>query len=65
MKPLHLSTQAIGMACGCDSCSKPAGHEKEADLARRGFLCSAVAGTVAVLAGAQSCPFGPHRPKAH
>jgi carbonic anhydrase len=47
------------MACGCDRCSKPAAHEKDADLARRGFLCSAAAGTVAVLAGGASMPVRP------
>ena len=53
MKPGHISTQAVDMACGCDSCStEPTGLEKDPDLARRGFLCNAVAGTVVALAGA-------------
>ena len=63
MKPIHLSDQAVGMACRCDGCSKPAAHEKDADLARRDFLCSAVAGTAMVLAGgyvhARSAGIGP------
>ena len=53
MKPMVISTPAVGTACGCDSCSsEAAGTVKDADLARRGFLCGAVAGTVAAMAGA-------------
>jgi carbonic anhydrase len=53
MEPEDTLTRAAGIACGCDSCStEAAGHPKATDLARRSFLCSAVAGTVAVLAGA-------------
>jgi carbonic anhydrase len=61
MKPEDISTQAAGMACGCDSCTtKPAGHEEDADLARRGFLRSAITGTlVGVLAGAAVASFRP------
>lgn len=52
MKSKGISAQRTGMACGCEICSTaPASGEKDADLARRGFLCSAVASTVAVLAG--------------
>ena len=51
MKPRHISTRPVGMDCGCDSCSAPAGYEKATDLARRTFLCTAVAGAAAVLAG--------------
>ena len=52
MKPTEIFAQAVDKACrcGCGS-TEPAGHEKDADLARRGFLCNAIAGT-AVLAGA-------------
>jgi carbonic anhydrase len=53
MIPRDISTQAVGVACGCDSCSmEPAGHKTDADLARRGFLGNAIAGTVVVLTGA-------------
>jgi len=53
MKPTEIFAQAVDKACrcGCGS-TEPAGHEKDADLARRGFLCNAIAGT-AVLAGAR------------
>ena len=54
MKSEHVSNEAIGITCYCGSCSTaPASHEKDADLARRSFLRSAIAGTaVGVLAGA-------------
>jgi carbonic anhydrase len=54
MKHKDISTQAADMARGCDSGSTdPAAHEEDADLARRGFLRSAVTGTVVgMLAGA-------------
>ena len=53
MKPKDISPQPVGMAFRCDCGSmEPAGHKKEADLARRGFLCNAFAGTAVVLAGA-------------
>lgn len=43
----------MDMACGCDGCSTSiARRGRDADLSRRGFLCSAVAGTAAMLAGA-------------
>ena len=53
MKPTEIFAQAVDKACrcGCGS-TETAGHEKDADLARRGFLCNAIAGT-AVLAGAR------------
>jgi carbonic anhydrase len=53
MKRTDISAQAVGMACRC-GCGliERVGHEKSADLARRSFLCSAIAGTAAVLAGA-------------
>lgn len=52
MKTVDFSAQAVGMACccGCGSMG-PAGHQKNADLERRSFLCGAVAGTAMVLAG--------------
>jgi carbonic anhydrase len=39
--------------CGCDTCStgQPV-RERDASLSRRGFLCGAIAGTAAVVAGA-------------
>jgi carbonic anhydrase len=50
MNPQHLSTQSFGMTCSCDSCAtKQAGNVKDADLSRRGFLCSAIAGTAMAL----------------
>src|SRR5262245_50112393 len=53
MKPTDISAQAVGMACCCDCGSmEPASQEKDADLARRGFLCNAIAGTAVVLVGA-------------
>ena len=52
MKPAEIFAQVVDEACRCGcSLTEPAGHEKDADLARRGFLCNAIAGT-AVLAGA-------------
>jgi carbonic anhydrase len=52
MKPTKIFAQVVDKACrcGCGS-TEPASHEKDADLARRGFLCNAIAST-AVLAGA-------------
>ena len=53
MKPRDISTQAVGIASGCDGCSmEPEGHKADADLARRGFLGNAIAGTAVVLTGA-------------
>ena len=52
MKLKDTSAQAAGMVCDCDSCSmEPAGHENDADLARRGFLRNTIAGTVVALVG--------------
>lgn len=51
MNRKHISRQLPGRTCGCDSCSAQSRHQRNTDLKRRGFLCSAVAGTVAVLAG--------------
>jgi carbonic anhydrase len=53
MKPTEIFAQAVDKACrcGCGS-TEPAGHEKDPDLARRGFLCNAIAGTAVVLVGA-------------
>ena len=40
------------LACACGECStETASHEPAADMARRGFLCGAIAGTAAILAG--------------
>jgi hypothetical protein len=49
-----VSKQAVGITCRCGSCATElAGHETEANLARRGFLRSAVTGSVVgVLAAA-------------
>jgi carbonic anhydrase len=44
--------------CGCGSIER-AGHEKNADLARRSFLCSAIAGTAVALAGTTVIQGGP------
>ena len=53
MNPKYTYAQTVGMSCGCDSGStKPMSHERDADLARRGFLRNALAGTVLALAGA-------------
>ena len=53
MKPTEISAQAVSMACRCYCGSmEPRGHEKYANLARRGFLCNAIAGTAVALAGA-------------
>ena len=49
MKPTEIFADKA-CRCGCGS-TEPVGHEKDADLARRGFLCNAIAST-AVLAGA-------------
>jgi carbonic anhydrase len=47
MKFDHVSNDAIEVTCRCGSCAtEPAGHENDADLARRGFLRSAVTGAV-------------------
>ena len=52
MKSTDISAQAVGMACRCGCGSRErAGHEEDADLARRSFLCKAVAGAAVVLAG--------------
>jgi carbonic anhydrase len=54
------STQHVATACSCDGCSTAAaGGTKANDLSRRGFLCSAVASTAAVLAAATVAPAGP------
>ena len=50
MKPTEIFADKA-CRCGCGS-TEPVGHEKDADLARRGFLCNAIAGTAVVLAGA-------------
>src|SRR5450759_542612 len=52
MKPTEIFPQALGMACRCDCGSMEPAGQKDADLARRGFLCNAIAGTAVVLAGA-------------
>ncbi|MEP9353997.1 carbonic anhydrase [Xanthobacter sp. KR7-65] len=41
-----------GHAAGCSCCASPGGDEADRGLGRRGFLCSAVAGTAFALAGA-------------
>src|SRR4051812_40267559 len=47
------SKEHLGMDCSCDGCSTaPASGRKPTDLSRRGFVCSAVAGTAGILAGA-------------
>jgi len=53
MKSKDVCKEAVGMACGCSNCStEPGRHEEDADLARPGFLRSAVTGTIArMLAG--------------
>jgi carbonic anhydrase len=53
MKHTDISAQAVDMAtrCNCGS-TEPAGHHNDADLARRGFLCNAIASSAVVLAGA-------------
>ncbi|QOZ67173.1 carbonic anhydrase [Bradyrhizobium arachidis] len=51
MKPTEISPESFkACRCGCGS-TDSSGHEKDADLARRGFLRNAIAST-AVLAGA-------------
>jgi carbonic anhydrase len=53
MKPKDISAQAVDVAFRCDCGSMgPAGHAKDDDLARRGFLCNAIASTAVVMAGA-------------
>jgi carbonic anhydrase len=53
MKPNNTFSKQTGTACRCDTCStESGGREKGADLTRRGFLCSAIAGTAVVLGGA-------------
>jgi carbonic anhydrase len=60
MKSKNTFTQHFRTACGCGSCSEePVGREKDTDLARRRFLCSAIAGTAVVLAGATVMPAPP------
>lgn len=50
MKAKNTFTQHFRTACGCGSCSRElAGREKDTDLARRSFLCNAIAGTAAVV----------------
>ena len=54
MKPEHTSSAAVGIASRCGSCSTQGeGDGQHPDLARRGFLRNAIAGTVVgMLAGA-------------
>ena len=52
MKPTDIILQARGMACRCGCGSMEPVGQKGADLARRGFLCKAIAGTAVMLAGA-------------
>jgi carbonic anhydrase len=53
MKSENTFTQHVDFACNCGSClTENADFEKSADLSRRGFLCSAIAGTAAVLGAA-------------
>jgi carbonic anhydrase len=49
MKLMDTSTHATGCCCGCGSL-QPGGPLKDADLARRGFLRTTVAGTALALA---------------
>ena len=49
---MDIIPQARGMACRCGCGSMEPVGQKGADLARRGFLCNAIAGTAVVLAGA-------------
>ena len=41
MKSKHISTQGVGIDCGCDSCLTPADQQQDADVGRRSFLRSA------------------------
>jgi carbonic anhydrase len=53
MKPKNTSTRRVGTICGCDNClEERSSRFKGADPSRRGFLCSAIGGTAAVLVGA-------------
>ena len=53
MKPKSSSSHRFLTACGCVSCEKDQGNTaKGTDVSRRGFLCSAIGGTAAMLAGA-------------
>jgi carbonic anhydrase len=53
MNHKDTSAQAVGTACGCGSCATgPAADRNRSGLARRDFLCKAVAGTAMVLSGA-------------
>jgi len=46
--------------CRCDECSPAdAGHARRPDLSRRGFLCSAIVGSAAVMAAAAVTPVEP------
>jgi carbonic anhydrase len=52
MKSTNVSARTAGTACRCGCGLREApDHERDADLARRSFLCSAIAGTALVLAG--------------
>jgi carbonic anhydrase len=52
MNSMEIFAQAVDKACRCACGStKPAGHEKDADLARRDFLRNAIASSAVVLAG--------------
>lgn len=53
MKTEELAFQAGAKRCVCGDCSKDrSDNGNNTDLSRRGFLCSAIGGTAAVLAGA-------------
>ena len=53
MNHIDAAARSVGTSCRCDTCwMEPARHRNGAGLARRDFLCNAVAGTAMVLAGA-------------
>ena len=51
MKPKDMCAQVSSSACRCDSCSTEASGRRHVNLARRGFLRNAIAGTAVLLAG--------------
>lgn len=62
MKASYAFTQRVDSECGCNSCSTELERlENGSGRSRRAFLCSAIAGTAAVLAGATLTSTGPAR----
>ena len=60
MNARDVSAQGTSATCGCGNCvGEPQDRRGQVDSGRRGFLCSAIVGTAAVLAGATVMPAQP------